>query len=74
MSPDVIATIVDSGIPIAGGIYAKLLGLRIVGPRPGESLKYDQWHKNFGKVYKVLGPLLVLFGIFQMVSGLIRAS
>ena len=71
MRVEVIAALVDGGIPIVGGIYATLLGLRIIGKPPGESPKYDRWHERFGRTLKVLGPILVFFGISQMARGLL---
>ena len=74
MRPEVIAAIVDGGIPFLGGIYATLMGFRVIGKRPGESVKYDQWYERFGTTFKVLGPLLIAFGLIQMARGIVGAS
>ncbi len=74
MRPEAMATIIESAIPLLGGIYATLLGFRVVGKKPLESLEYDRWHERFGPMLRVLGPLVVLFGVFQLVLGLARAS
>lgn len=74
MRAEAIATIIESTIPIAGGLYGTLLGFRVVGKKPFESLEYDRWHERFGPMFRVLGPLVILFGVFQLVLGLARAS
>ena len=74
MSPEAIGELVNGAIPFLGGIYITLLGFRKVGKRPGEDLRYDEWHARFETTYKVLGPLLVVFGLFLAVRGLILFS
>lgn len=72
MRPEVIGALVDGAIPFFGGIYATLLGFRVLGKKPGVSPKYDEWHRRFGGLMKILGPLLVLFGLFLWISGIAR--
>ncbi len=71
MSPGTIAALVDGGIPLIGGIYATLIGFRVVGKPLGTSREYDQWHERFGTVLKVCGPMMIAFGIFRVARGLV---
>ena len=64
MSPDTVGNLVNAAIPLCGGIYATLLGYRVVGTQPGTSLKSDEWHARFGLMCRIFGPLLILFGLF----------
>ena len=74
MRPEVIATLAEGGTTIFFGICATLLGYRVIGKRPGESRKSDQWHERHGTAFQVLGPWIILFGLFQIVRGLVVAS
>ena len=70
LSSQIAARLVDAGIPLAFGIYVSLLGYGIVGrkddggtsaAKPRRSLQY----------YRFGGPALILFGLFQLVRGLL---
>jgi hypothetical protein len=74
MRPEFIGELFNAAIPFFGGIYATLLGFRVVGKKPGASPKYDEWHSRFGSLLKLLGPLLVLFGLFLAASATLRVS
>ena len=65
MSPDLIGNLVSSAIPLFGGIYVTLLGYRVVGMKPGMSLKSDEWHARFGRMFQIFGPLMIVFGLFE---------
>jgi hypothetical protein len=52
--------LVLSAIMLAAGIYATLLGHRVLGRRPGLSFAYDAWHDRHGHRLRRLGPLLIL--------------
>jgi hypothetical protein len=67
MPPEVIAGLAEGAIPLAGGVYGTLIGYRVVGKRPGESAKYDQWYTRFGVHFKWMGPVLIAYGLFQMI-------
>lgn len=70
MRPEVIAALVDAGIPLLAGLYVTLLGHRIVGKRPGESMDYDLWFERYGAKFKAFGPLIFLFGLFRIAQTL----
>ncbi len=74
MRPEILTALYDGGIPFFGGIYATLLGFRVVGKPPGESAKYDEWHARFGKLFRVLGPFVILFGVFQATRALMGGA
>lgn len=74
MSPEMIGALVDGSIPLLGGVYATLLGHRVLGKKEGEDVKYDAWYERYGGLFKWLGPALILFGILQLALGLSRSS
>jgi hypothetical protein len=74
MRPEVVGELVNGAIPFFGGLYATLLGYRLVGKPRGVDFKYDQWHERFGSMLRILGPVLILFGLFLAISGIVRAS
>ena len=69
MRPEVVGELVSGAIPVIAGVYATLLGFRVVGKPPGLSEKYDAWHNRVGVIFRVLGPLVALFGLFQWFGG-----
>ncbi len=62
MNPDFFGELINGAIPLLGGIYLTLLGFRRTGKQPGVSLSFDEWHRRYGRLLKVIGPALVLFG------------
>src|SRR5262245_33758855 len=66
MTPEFFARLVEGSIPLIGGVYGCLLGYRIVGKKPGVNLKYDEWHRRYGKLFQICGPLLILFGLSRI--------
>jgi hypothetical protein len=53
-------------IPILGGIYGLLLAYRVVPKKPKDPEKMELWHRKFGKMTKVLSPVLIVFGLLQL--------
>jgi hypothetical protein len=74
MAPEMIGALVDAAIPFFGGTYVTLLAYRVLGKKPGESLRYDEWHAKHAGKLKVLGPLVALFGVFLAVRGVLQAK
>lgn len=62
MNPDFFGELVNGAIPMLGGIYLTLLGFRQTGKQPGVSPSFDEWHRRYGRLLKVIGPALILFG------------
>jgi hypothetical protein len=71
MRPEHIGVLVEGVIPFLGGIYATLLGFRVVGPKPGVNPRTDDWHRRWGRFMRLGGPLIVVFGFFLWVKGII---
>jgi hypothetical protein len=74
MRPDLVGNLVNAAIPFLGGLYATLLRFRMVGKPLGADPLYDQKFERFGRIFKVLGPVLMLFALFLAICGLIRFS
>jgi len=53
-------------IPIAGGIYGLLMAYRIIPKNPKDPEKMELWHRKFGKMMKILCPLVILWGIVKL--------
>ena len=53
-------------IPILGGIYGLLLAYRVVPKKPKDPEKMELWHRKFGKMMKVLSPILIVFGLLLL--------
>jgi hypothetical protein len=63
MTSDVIAVLVDKGITVFAGLFFTLMGFRIVGKKPGESASYDEHMSKFGRLYRIVGPMLIIIGV-----------
>lgn len=53
-------------IPLFGGIYVSLIAFKVINPNKKNPEKMEIWHKRFGPMMKVIGPLVVLFGIITL--------
>jgi hypothetical protein len=62
VDPNITGAIVDGAIPLLGGAYCTLLAFRVVGKKPGQDARYDDWHRRWGSKFRVLGPLLAVAG------------
>ncbi|HVS34219.1 MAG TPA: hypothetical protein VMS17_01480 [Gemmataceae bacterium] len=65
MPPHFIAALVEGSIPLLCGLYSTLLAYRVFGKKPGQDPRWDKWHQRFGGYMKVLGPLMMAFGVFM---------
>lgn len=65
-------SLIDGVIPFVGGLYFSLLAFRVIGKKPGESAKWDEWHRRYGVLMRVLAPLSCLFGLFVIAQNLLR--
>jgi hypothetical protein len=72
MSPHVIATLVEAVIPIGGGLYGTLLGLRVIGKKPGVDPNYDLRMNKVSGILQICGPLMIVFGIVMAAVNLAR--
>jgi hypothetical protein len=74
MRPEAIAALVEGCIPFFGGILGTLYAYRILGKKPGQDPRHDEWHAKWGRLFKVLGPVVALFGVVLAVQGFLRAG
>jgi hypothetical protein len=72
MTAETIGVLVDAGIPLLGGIYATLLGFRVIGKPKGEAPEVDAWHQRYASHLKILGPMVMIFGLVKLMTGLAR--
>ncbi len=57
-------------IPVLGGIYGLLLAYGKIKVKPEKEEKMKIWRRKFGKMMKILCPILIIFGLFELYSGL----
>jgi len=62
---DILIALVSGGIPTFGGIVVLLYGYGVWGKGP----RWDDWRSRYGRTVKILGPLLVAFGVYRVVVG-----
>ena len=55
-------------IPILGGIYCYLMANGTLPRNPKDPEKMDLWRRKFGKMMKILCPLIIIFGILQLLG------
>jgi hypothetical protein len=53
-------------IVIFGGIYLTLMAYSVIPIHSKDPEKAKLWHKKFGKLSKILGPIMVLFGVAKL--------
>ncbi len=64
-----MGSLVNAAIPFFVGIFLLLVGFRVIGKKPGEDPKFDEWHARFGVFFKVAGPVLIVLAVFYLVLG-----
>jgi hypothetical protein len=55
-------------IPLLGGIYGYLLANGTLPRKPKDPEKMALWRRKFGPMLKILGPILVIFGILELLG------
>lgn len=55
-------------IPITGGIVILLFAKGTFPKNPKNPQKMEEWRKKFGPAIKILGPIVILFGILQLIG------
>jgi hypothetical protein len=71
MNPALFAALTNAAIPFFVGVFAILHGYRLIGTRPGENAKWDEWHKQHGKVLRILGPVLIVVSLGLIIGRLV---
>jgi len=59
--------LVEGVLVLLLGVYTILIGYRVLGKKPGEEMKYDEWYRRFGKIFKIGGPLIILFQVIRII-------
>ena len=59
-------------IPILGGVYALLLAYKIVPVKAATPEASDNWHNKFGKILKIIAPMMTLGGIVSIIFSLLK--
>jgi hypothetical protein len=67
------ASAIDALVSLAGGIYVCLIGFGIVSPSKNKE-KAEIWRKKWGGFMRVAGPLIALWGVYQLVAAFAPAT
>jgi hypothetical protein len=67
MSPELVGALGDAAISFCIGVFVALVGYRVVGKRPGEDARYDEWHRRWGWLFRIVGPLLMAVAVGRAV-------
>jgi hypothetical protein len=57
-------------IPILGGVYGLLLATGVLPLKPKNPEKMELWRRKFGGTMIVLGPILIIFGLLELLGAL----
>lgn len=57
-------------IPILGGVLLWLVAIGVLPKNPKKPEQLQEWRQKYGKVIKILAPIVLVFGIVQL-SGFI---
>lgn len=71
-SAELFALVVDKAIAFLVFLYLTLLGFRVVGKKPGESARYDDWHNRYGRHMKWLGPVVMTIDVLLLIFEVAR--
>ena len=55
-------------IPIAAGTAIYLTGIGAIPRHPKDPAKMEAWRNKYGKLIKVLGPVVIFFGVLQLIG------
>ena len=55
-------------IPLLGGIYGYLLATGRLPRKSKDPEKMALWRRKFGPVMKILGPILIVFGVLELLG------
>lgn len=58
---------IDDAISPLIGAFAAMYGYRVIGKKPGESRKHDEWHARHGAWFRIGGVGLMLFAVTRMI-------
>lgn len=57
-------------ILVLGGIYTTLIGFKVIKlkVKPEDQKKMDEWYQKFGKLMKICGIAMIVFGLFLLTT------
>ena len=58
-------------IPIVCGTIITLFALGVFPKNPKDPQKMAEWRRKFGPAMKIIGPLVVLFGLLEL-TGILK--
>lgn len=53
-------------IPIVGGTYILLVACGVLPKKSKDPEKMQLWRRKFGKLIKILAPIVIIFGILEL--------
>jgi hypothetical protein len=70
-SHSMVPSIIDGTLTVAGGVYVSLVAFSVIYPG-NEKAKLAAVRAKWGGVLKVAGPLIIVFGIFNIVRAFLN--
>lgn len=67
MTPDQIGHLVENGLIVVAGLVTTLAGHRVILVPPPDQPRTERYHQAMDSL-KVLGPLILLFGTYQLIA------
>jgi hypothetical protein len=68
MSSETIAQYIETVVMMGAGLWIWAIGFRLIGKKPGESIKYDAWHDRYGRFFRYGGPIVMLSGMVTLLA------
>ena len=59
---------IEGIIPIVGGVLIILVVQGVIPKNPRDPQKLAAWRKKFGPTIKILGPIVIVFGLLQLLG------
>jgi len=63
------ASMIDGLLSLAAGVYCSLVGFGVVSPSK-DKIKGEAWRKKWGGFMKIAGPLIAVWGAYNIVRSL----
>ena len=55
-------------LPIGCGVFGMLMAKGVLPRKPADPEKMALWRRKFGKLVLIVGPIVILFGILQLLG------
>jgi len=56
----------DCGLTFLAGVFLTLYGYRALSAAPGVDPKADEFHRRWGRLFRVAGPIIAVGGILMI--------